>query len=189
MSWGLATFSGMNTGLMLRHDSDKVVRSGEFLIMGYATIYMGYNTDITTTTILGKPSKAQRDVYTTTYDSFRAGLKAAKPGASTLDVHEASEKVIVESGYGKYSFSRLQPILHGVGMNVYEPPWSPEPGRKEPSMKLKPGHIVAIEPCITIYDDLKVGGCRIGETLLITEKGYELLTDGKPDTHEMLYEN
>jgi Xaa-Pro aminopeptidase len=189
MSWGLATFSGINTGLMLRHDSDKVVRSGEFLIMGYATIYKGYNTDITTTTIIGKPSKAQRSVYTATYDSYVAALKATRAGATTLQLHEAAEKVISESGYASYSFSRIQPILHGVGLNVYEPPWSPEPGRKEPSMKLKPGHIIAIEPAITLYDDLKVGGCRIGETLLVTETGYELLTDGKPDTHGELYEN
>jgi Xaa-Pro aminopeptidase len=189
MSWGLATFSGINTGLMLRHDSDKRVRSGEFLIMGYATIYKGYNTDITTTTIIGRASKAQRSLYTATYDSFIEALKATRPGASTLQIHEAAEKVIVESGYGKYSFSRLQPILHGVGLNVYEPPWSPEPGRKGPSVKLKPGHVLAIEPCITLYDDLKVGGCRIGETLVVTETGYSLLTDGKPDTHDALYEN
>ena len=189
MSWGLATFSGMNTGLMLRHDSDKTVRSGEFLILGYATIYKGYNTDITTTTIIGRASKAQRSLYTATYDAFTEALKATRPGASTLQVHEAAEKVVVENGYGKYSFSRLQPILHGVGMNVYEPPWSPEPGRKEPSMKLKPGHVLAIEPCIALYDDLKVGGCRIGETLVVTETGYSLLTDGKPETHDALYEN
>ncbi len=188
MSWGLATFSGENTGLMLRHDSDKVVRSGEFLIMGYATIFKGYNTDITTTTIIGKPSKAQKAVYTATYDSFKAAVKATGPGVTTVQIHEAAEKVIVERGYGRYSFSRLQPILHGVGLNVYEPPWSPEPGRKVPSMKLRPGHIIAIEPCITVYDDLKVGGCRIGETILVTEAGHKVLTDGKPDAHDELYE-
>ena len=188
MSWGLATFSGMNTGLMLRHDSDKAVRSGEFLILGYATIFKGYNTDITTTTIIGRPSKAQKSLYTATYDSFIAALKETRPGATTLQIHEAAEKVIAERGYGKYSFSRLQPILHGVGMNVYEPPWSPEPGKREPSMKLKAGHVIAIEPCITLYDDLKVGGCRIGETLVVTETGYTLLTDGKPEAHDALYE-
>jgi Xaa-Pro aminopeptidase len=189
MSWGLATFSGLNTGLMLRHDSEKIVRSGELLIMGYATIYKGYNTDITITTVIGKPSKKQREIYSATYDSYIAALKATKPGATTGDVHDAAEKVIVERGYGQYSFSRIQPILHGVGMNVYEPPFSPEPGRKEPSVKLKPGHVLAIEPAITLYDDLKVGGCRIGETLVVTENGYRLLTDGKPATHEALYEN
>ena len=144
MSWGLATFSGLNTGLMLRHDSDKIVRSGELLILGYATIFKGYNTDITTTTVIGKPSKGQRDIYTATYDSFRAALKATKPGATTLDIHEAAEKVIVERGYGAYSFSRIQPILHGVGMNVYEPPFSPEPGMKVPVREAQtgahPGH-------------------------------------------------
>ena len=189
MSWGLATFSGLNTGLMLRHDSDKIVRSGELLILGYATIFKGYNTDITTTTVIGKPSNGQRDIYSATYDSFRAALKATKPGATTLEIHEAAEKVIVERGFGAYSFSRIQPILHGVGMNVYEPPFSPEPGMKVPSVKLKPGHILAIEPAITLYDNLKVGGCRIGETLLVTETGYKLLTDGKPETHEALYQN
>jgi Xaa-Pro aminopeptidase len=189
MSWGLATFSGLNTGLMLRHDSDKIVRSGELLILGYATIFKGYNTDITTTTVVGKPSKGQREIYTATYDSFLAALKATKPGATTLEIHEAAEKVIVERGYGAYSFSRIQPILHGVGMNVYEPPFSPEPGRTEPSVKLRPGHVLAIEPAITLYDNLKVGGCRIGETLLVTDSGYQLMTDGKPDTHDVLYEN
>jgi len=189
MSWGLATFSGLNTGLMLRHDSEKVVRSGELLIMGYATIFKGYNTDITITTVIGKPSKKQKEIYTATYDSYLAALKVTKPGATTLDVHNAAENVIVERGYGPYSFSRIQPILHGVGMNVYEPPFSPEPGKKEPSVKLKPGHVLAIEPAITLYDDLKVGGCRIGETLVVTENGYRLMTDGKPETHESLYEN
>ncbi len=189
MSWSLATFSGLNTGLMLRHDSDKIVRSGELLILGYATIFKGYNTDITTTTVIGKPSQRQRDIYSATYDSFRAALRATKPGATTLEVHEAAERVITERGYADYSFSRIQPILHGVGMNVYEPPFSPEPGRRAPSQRLKPGHVLAIEPAITLYDDLKTGGSRIGETLLVTETGYRLMTDGRPETHEALYEN
>lgn len=188
MSWGLATFSGLNTGLMLRHDSEKVVRSGELLILGYATIYKGYNTDITTTTVVGKPSDKQRDIYTVTYDAYLAALKATRPGATTLEIHEAAEKVIVEGGYGPYSFSRIQPILHGVGMNVYEPPYSPEPGKREPSMKLKPGHVLAIEPAITLYDDLKTGGARIGETLAVTETGYEVMTNGRPKAHSILYE-
>lgn len=74
-------------------------------------------------------------------------------------------------------------------MNVYEPPWAPEPGRDGPSAKLKPGHVIAIEPCITLDDNLEVGGCRIGETILVTEYGHEVLTDGKPDAHEILYES
>jgi Xaa-Pro aminopeptidase len=189
MSWGLATFSGANTGIMLRHDSEKVIGRGELLILGYATIYRGYNTDITTTTAIGKPSKEQRELYTATYDSFQAALKIVRPGVTTGEIHDAAEKVVVESGYGKYSFSKLQPILHGIGLNVYEPPYSPEPGRREPSVKLKRGHTLAIEPCITLYDQLKVGGCRIGESLVVTENGRRLLTNGKPDTHESLYEN
>jgi len=189
MSWSLATFAGPNTGLMTRHDSERVVKSGEFLIMGYATIYKGYNTDITTTTIVGTPSAGQRRLYTATRDAYDAALKATRPGASTRRLRDVAEKVVDEYGYSQYSFSRLQPILHGVGMNVYEPPWAPEPGMDEPDAKLKAGHVIAIEPCITLDDNLKVGGCRIGETILVTETGYEVLTDGKPLAHERLYEH
>jgi Xaa-Pro aminopeptidase len=189
MSWSLATFAGPNTGLMTRHDSERVVKTGEFLIMGYATIYMAYNTDITTTTVLGSPNAAQKRLYTATYDAYSAALKATRPGATTRHLRDVAEKVVDEYGYSQYSFSRIQPILHGVGMNVYEPPWAPEPGMDEPTAKLKPGHVVAVEPCITLDDNLKVGGCRIGETVLVTETGHELLTDGKPETHDSLYEN
>jgi Xaa-Pro aminopeptidase len=189
MSWSLATFAGPNTGLMTRHDSDRIVKSGEFLILGYATIYKSYNTDITTTTIIGSPSAAQKRLYTATYDAYSAALKATRPGASTLELRDAAEEVVDEYGYSRYSFSRIQPILHGVGVNVYEPPWAPEPGRDEPSAKLKPGHVIAIEPCITLDDNLEVGGCRIGETILVTEFGHEVLTDGKPDAHDALYES
>ncbi|MDG6915051.1 MAG: aminopeptidase P family protein [Nitrososphaerota archaeon] len=189
MSWSLATFAGPNTGLMTRHDSERRVREGEFLILGYATIFKAYNTDITTTTVVGRPSAAQKRLYTATYDAYQAALKAARPGATTLDVRDAAEEVVDEYGYAQYSFSRIQPILHGVGFNVYEPPWAPEPGRDSPSAPLRPGHVIAIEPCITLYDNLKVGGCRIGETILVTESGCEPLTDGKPETHDSLYES
>jgi Xaa-Pro aminopeptidase len=189
MSWSLATFAGPNTGLMTRYDSDRVVREGEFLILGYATIYKAYNTDITTTTIIGSPTAAQRRLYTATYDAYSAALKGTRPGASTRELRDAAEEVVDEYGYSQYSFSRIQPILHGVGMNVYEPPWAPEPGRDEPDAELKPGHVIAIEPCITLDDNLEVGGCRIGETILVTETGYEVLTDGKPETHDSIYEN
>jgi Xaa-Pro aminopeptidase len=189
MSWSLATFAGPNTGLMTRHDSDRVVRSGEFLILGYATIWKAYNTDITTTTMVGSPSAAQKRLYTATYDAYSAALKATRPGASTRHLRDAAEKVVDEYGYSRYSFSRIQPILHGVGMNVYEPPWAPEPGKDEPNAKLKPGHVIAIEPCITLDDNLEVGGCRIGETILVTETGHELLTNGLSEAHETLYEN
>jgi len=117
-----------------------------------------------------------------------AALKGTRPGATTRSLRDAAEKVVDEYGYSQYSFSRIQPILHGVGMNVYEPPWSPEPGKEGPSQSLKPGHVVAIEPCITLYDNLKVGGCRIGETILVTDAGYEVMTDGKPPAHDALYE-
>ena len=188
MSWSLATFAGPNTGLMTRHDSDRVVRSGEFLILGYATSWKAYNTDITTTTIVGTPSAAQKRLYTATYDAYSAALRAARPGATTRQVRDAAERVVGEYGYSRYSFSRIQPILHGVGMNVYEHPLAPEPGRDEPDAELKPGHVVAIEPCITLEDNLAVGGCRIGETVLITETGHEVLTKGLAEAHRTLYE-
>ncbi|MEM3684534.1 MAG: Xaa-Pro peptidase family protein [Conexivisphaerales archaeon] len=177
VSWSFATFSGDHAGLMYRHDSEKRLKEGEFLILGYATIYNGYNTDITATTIVGeRPNGEQKRLFSAVYESYREALAMVKPGLTTQSISERAAAVLREAGIpDSNSFVSFQPLIHGIGMNVYEPPFSPDPGARTPSTKLEPGHVLAVEPAVASFDKPSKGGVRIGETLHLVDGGYEIL--------------
>ncbi|MBQ04853.1 hypothetical protein CL673_09170 [Candidatus Bathyarchaeota archaeon] len=170
VSWSLATFAGVNAGIFTRNDSERKMKRGEFLIMGYATMYKGYNTDITATTVVGEsPTKAQKKTYEAVYDSYKIGLSMAKPGASTKKISDRVARVIEDHGIDRrYSFASNVPLIHGIGMNVYEAPFSPDPGLSQPDHKLVRGHVLAIEPSVAYSDKPRLGGVRLGETITIT---------------------
>lgn len=184
VSWSFAAFAGPHISLFLRRSTLRRVRAGELMVMGFATIFYGYNTDVTVTAPCGQPSAEQKDVYRATYEAYLEAFKLARPGVETRRLHEKALEVIKEAGYGRYSYASLHPLLHGVGLNVYEPPWSPEPGGEEPSTVLREGHTLALEPAVALFDRPDIGGCRIGQTILITGAGAKELTKILPDSHD-----
>lgn len=187
VSWNPATFSGTNTGIFLRYDSSKRLRYGDFVILGYAFIYEGYNMDITVTTIVGEPSEEQRRMYSAVWDAREAAIETVEPGVTGREVRDAAEAVIADRGFEAMSFSDYQPIYHGLGMNVYEPPFAPDAGGEEPNHSLEPGQVIVPEPGVYNPDDPSRGGVRIGEPVLVTEDGAERLATVVPDRHDDLY--
>jgi Xaa-Pro aminopeptidase len=177
VSWSFATFSGDHAGLMYRHDTEKPLRNGEFLILGFATVCDGYNTDITATTVVGeRPSSEQKKVYSAVYESYRVATSMVRPGVATKSMSENAARVLRDAGFAyENSFESFQPLIHGLGMNVYEPPFSPEPGEEGPSTDLDFGHVLAVEPTVASFDDPTKGGVRMGETILVTANGHEVL--------------
>lgn len=187
VSWNPATFSGTNTGLFLRYDSEKRIRYGDFVVLGYAFVYEGYNMDITVTTVVGEPTPEQRDVYSAVWDAREAAIDAVEPGATAREVRDAAHSVIEERGYGDHSFTEYQPIFHGLGMNVYEPPFAPSGGTDSPDDDLRTGHVLVPEPGIYFPEEPSRGGVRIGEPVLVTQDGHERLSRVVPERHEDLY--
>jgi Xaa-Pro dipeptidase len=187
VSWNPATFSGTNAGIFLRYDSAKRLRYGDFVVLGYAFVYEGYNMDITVTTVVGEPSQEQREMYTASWDAREAAIEAAGPGVTARDVRDAAAAVIDERGFADISFTDYQPIFHGLGMNVYEPPFAPDAGGEEPNHTLEPGHVIVPEPGVYATEEPSRGGVRIGEPILITETGTERLAQVVPDRHDDLY--
>lgn len=177
VSWSFATFSGEHAGLMYRYDSTKIIKRGEFLILGYASTYEGYNTDITATTVVGHlPTRRQKAAFKAVYEAYTTALASATAGASTKEISGNAASVIDKNGIDvKYSFVSFQPLIHGLGMNVYEPPFSPDPGSDQPNYVLEEGNVFAIEPAVAFFDKPSLGGVRIGETITIGTRGLEIL--------------
>jgi Xaa-Pro dipeptidase len=128
----------------------------------------GYQSDITRTTVFGKPTQRMNEVWNIVRKAQDAGLKAAKPGVSAESVDAAARKVIVDSGYGpatKYFTHRLG---HGIGMDGHE--WYYLVGGN--SRLLEAGNMFSNEPGIYIPGEF---GIRLEDELLITADGAKLL--------------
>ncbi len=134
-----------------------------------------YHADMTRTFVKGEPSAEIQEYYELTHEAFDAAFDALEPGATGEEVHAAVCDVYEDAGYDTLRSNPnaetgfIHSTGHGVGLDVHElPKVSPSGG------ELKPGHIVTIEP--GLYDP-EVGGVRIEDIAVVTEDGYENLTD------------
>lgn len=137
------------------------------LIDGGCTVE-GYNSDITRTTVFGKPTEKMNTVYDIVRRAQSAALAAAKPGVPAEDIDAAARKVIVDAGYGpdyKYFSHRLG---HGIGMEGHEWYYLVR-GNKRPEQA---GNTHSDEPGIYIVGEF---GIRLEDELLITEDGAKLM--------------
>ncbi len=183
VSWSFATFAGENAAMFSRHDSLKVLRDGEFLVMGHAAIFDGYNVDITVTVPVGRWGKKHSQVYRAAYEGLEAALKLTRPKVSAKSLRDVAIKTITDQGFTSFPFTDYQPIFHGVGMHVYDPPRAPEPRSDTPDDFLEVGNTLAMETLILTRDFPELGGVRVGQTLLVTESGYEPISWTWPESH------
>ncbi|MEF8855275.1 MAG: Xaa-Pro peptidase family protein [Haloarculaceae archaeon] len=134
-----------------------------------------YHADMTRTFVLGDPEETVREWYELTLEAKRAALDAVEPGASGEDVHGAACDVYEDAGYPtlrtdpETETGYVHSTGHGVGLDVHEYPKVANDGPE-----LEAGHVITIEP--GLYDP-DVGGVRIEDLVVVTEDGYENLTN------------
>lgn len=150
--------------------------------------YQGYYVDSAITMILGKPTAAQKHLLSYTESSLYEGIEQVKPGAKLGDIGFAVEKTLKK---GKLGVIRDY-VGHGIGEKMHMPPEVPNYGKKGQGLVLQPGDTICIEPMsslgkpdtVVVEDDdgwtvcLKDGsiGCHCEHTVLVTEDGYEIIT-------------
>ena len=135
-----------------------------------ATLRIGY---------VGPPPKLFLDLTDLCRRSLDAGFAVMKPGVPAEDVDHTARKVIADAGYG-------DKFRHKAGYSIgiaYPPDWSEarimmlRGGEKRP---LQPGMVFHFLPAVFEYKEYGVG---LSETVLITETGYEILTDVEQKLH------
>src|SRR5947209_17717696 len=76
------------------------LREGDMVLIDDGCSVEGYQSDITRTTVFGKPTRRQREVWDLERKAQDAALAAAKPGAACERVDAAARKVIADAGFG-----------------------------------------------------------------------------------------
>jgi Xaa-Pro dipeptidase len=135
----------------------------------------GYQSDITRTTVFGKPTQRQIDVWNLEKRAQAAAFAVAKPGAPCEAVDAAARKVITNAGFGPgYKVPGLPHRTgHGIGLDGHE--WTNfVKGNTTP---LQPGMCFSDEPMIAIYGEF---GLRLEDCLYITESGPKFFTQPSP---------
>lgn len=155
----------------------QVIREGSIIMIDDGCYVEGYQSDITRTFVLGKPSDKMKQVFDIVHRAQSAALAAAKPGAECGSVDAAARKVITESGYGpdyKYFTHRLG---HGLGMDMHEWPYLVRGN----TMKLQANITTSNEPGIYIPGEF---GVRLEDDMHVLENGADLFTSQSPSLEQ-----
>jgi Xaa-Pro dipeptidase len=155
----------------------QVIREGTILLIDGGCRVEGYESDISRTFVIGKPTDKMKKVFDIVHAAQSAALAKARPGVACGDVDAAARKVIVDAGYGpdyKYFTHR---VGHGLGMDGHEWPYLVK-GNKLP---LQANMTFSDEPGIYITGEF---GVRLEDDMHITENGAELLTPQSPSLEQ-----
>lgn len=155
------------------------LREGDVVLIDGGTEVEGYASDITRTTVLGKPSQKQRDVWDVEKRAQTAGFNAAQVGATCESVDAAARRVITDAGFGPdYKLPGTPHRTgHGIGLDGHE--WTNfVRGNKTP---LAPGMCFSVEPSIIIPNTF---GIRLEDCMYMTESGPRWFTQQSPSIEQ-----
>ena len=166
----------------------KVICSGDILKVDTGAFYHGFHGDSCITIPVGAVKPAAKKLVEVAQAALYKGIEQVKAGAYLLDLAGAIQDYVEANG-----FVVVEDFTgHGVGRNLHE-----EPSvfnfrtHQMPNVKLRAGMTLAIEPIVnagskhtrTLSDRWTVVtvdnalSAQFEHTVLVTETGYEILTD------------
>jgi Xaa-Pro dipeptidase len=148
------------------------LKEGDVVLIDGGCLVEGYETDVTRTSILGKPTEKIQRAYNTVRQAQNAALDAARAGKLSGSVDDAARNVITSAGFGPdYKFFTHR-LGHGIGLDGHEHPYLVRGSKTV----LEPGMTFSNEPGIYVPGEF---GIRCEDVMAITADGpAQLLTPG-----------
>ncbi|MGP1383580.1 MAG: type I methionyl aminopeptidase [Thainema sp.] len=166
----------------------KKIRRGDVLKIDTGAYFEGFHGDSCITIAVGRVTPEAERLIHTAEQALYQGIAQVKAGNYLMDIAGAVEDYVKTNGY-----SVVEDFTgHGVGRNLHEAPSVFNVRTNTmPNVKLKAGMTLAIEPILnagskytrTLRDRWTVVtvdrslSAQFEHTVLVTEEGYEILTD------------
>jgi Xaa-Pro dipeptidase len=176
---GFPGFASIQVGeyTALPHGSitPQTIREGTIIMIDDGCTVEGYQSDLTRTFVLGKPTDKMKSVFDVVHRAQSAALRAARPGVGLGSIDAAARKVIADAGYGPGFAHFTHRLGHGIGMEGHEWPYLVENNMFgwTRTLAAKPGMTFSNEPGIYLRGEF---GVRLEDDMVITEDGARLFT-------------
>jgi Xaa-Pro dipeptidase len=158
--------SGPNSANPHATPSDRLLVSGDLLVIDWGASHNGYVSDLTRSFAIGQVEAEFERIAEIVAEANAAGRAAVRPGITAGEVDIITRSVIVQAGYGDFFTHRTG---HGLGIEGHEAPYI----YKENTIPLASGMTFTIEPGIYIPGR---GGVRIEDNIVVTENGAQSLS-------------
>lgn len=201
-AYGSIVGSGNNACVLHYQANNATLQDNDLILIDAGCEYQNYASDITRTfPINGRFSPEQRAIYEIVLQAQLQALKQIRPGNAWHKVQLATTRVITEGlvalGILRGKVSELiakeayRPFYmhhfgHWLGLDVHDAGSYKENGRWR---TLLPGMVLTVEPGIYIPSPCKGVakkwwgiGIRIEDDVVVTAKGYEILSVAAPKT-------
>src|SRR5262249_38295803 len=148
--------------------TNRRLEAGDMLILDFSVVLAGYRSDFTNTLVVGKePNAEQRRLSTLCLEAMAAGERELRTGQACLTVYQAVRGVFEKAGVAEHFPHHAG---HGLGLTHPEAPYFV----RHANETLMAGDVVTLEPGLYIEG---VGGIRIEHNYLITERGFERISN------------
>jgi Xaa-Pro aminopeptidase len=198
--YGTIVAAGANSCVLHYRASDAELKDGDVCLVDAGAEYDWYTADVTRTfPVSGDFTKPQRELYEAVLAAQEAAIAAVRPGTTIDAIHDLTVRHLTESlvrlglldgnvderiadkTYRKYYMHRTS---HWLGLDVHDVGAYQVNGAPRP---LELGMVLTVEPGLYVAaDDAKAPegmrgvGIRIEDDVLVTEKGFEVLTAAAP---------
>ena len=163
--------SGPNAARPHARATERMIGTGETVVIDTGCLVDGYTSDYTRTFVTGPADGVIKEAYAVVLAAQQAGLDAIRSGIAGVDADAAARRVVDETSFaGTFGHG----LGHGLGLEVHESPRM----STESTDTLAAGNVVTVEPGIYLAGR---AGIRIEDDVVVTADGIDNYTGLRKD--------
>ncbi|MBD3299937.1 MAG: M24 family metallopeptidase [Candidatus Moranbacteria bacterium] len=168
---GLIISSGRQTGLAHHRGQGPIAPNSPIIVdLAPRSSENFYFSDITRTFVKGQPDQTVLKLFDQVKEAQEKAINSIKPGIPAQEIDQITRKVFQKYRHTFTNQGFIHSTGHGIGLEIHEKPNLSKKNREI----LREGNVFTVEPGLYYR---KIGGVRLEDIVLVTKKGYKVLTN------------